>query len=345
MESNYFLRTMTRPRVTMASLLIFFVLAEVSNAQVKFTGFGATGYRVIDRDILRGYNQRAYYEAKVQAEIKVNKKIEAQIDIRGDSEDHSVILREVSAKLEYWDRTRIKVGNLRIPFGLEQMIPREEYVAIERSHLHRQLSGLGYGGRAVSIWIDHRYSKKEEGLPFSIYASLYKNNSLTTGLASRVSYHRQDLTCSVGGLIQHRGGDEQIDAGGVFADLSYNDGRQTASIEIFYVADPVEGIRRRIAGGGASARAAGAKALGSIEFKTGGEVVEKIEPFLLLGSYVPDVDETRAHTLQSNLGVNVYLDKEVRIRLNADLLFTKHEIATGYSTHDSRYTLELQVRY
>ena len=74
-------------------------LSDSNNAQdIEFEGWGATGFKYFARNRLNGANQETYYEGKLQAEIEFTKKIEAQLDLRGNSTDRSVNFREFSVK-------------------------------------------------------------------------------------------------------------------------------------------------------------------------------------------------------------------------------------------------------
>ena len=81
-------------------LLIILILVPVLSSfpQVEFTGFGSTGILFFERPVAIGASQEVYFRGKLQADIKVNKEIEAQLDFRGSSDDENVVLREFSAK-------------------------------------------------------------------------------------------------------------------------------------------------------------------------------------------------------------------------------------------------------
>ncbi len=323
----------------------FFISPGLSLAQVSFSGFGATGLKFFNREVLKEYDQVAYYEGKLQANIVVNKQIEAQLDFRGNSEDNSINFREFSAKFEYSKKLKFKVGNLKIPFGLEQMLERDEYYTVDHSYIHRTIDNFGYGGRSVSVMAYYKFSEKREQLPYSYYLSFFRNNSQVTGAAARFSYHDADWVYSGGYLFQHQGGDETINAQGFSADLSYEVNQLSSSFELFYVQDPIEGIRRRLNGQNEHVFAGGAKSVSAVQFKTGAEIIKTIEPVLVLGYYAPDAAVLKAHTLQTVLAANFYFDTDVRLRFNLDLLLTRNQYTDKYTTNDSRITLELQVRY
>jgi hypothetical protein len=90
----------------------------------------------------------------------------------------------------------------------------------------------------------------------------------------------------------------------------------------------------------------GGAAIGSAyTFRTEAEIIKKIEPIILLSYFVRDIDITDNHVIQSLLGVNFYFQKDVRLRLNGDLRFTKNQFNKNYNTKESRVIIEVQVRF
>ena len=80
---------------------LFFLLSSVLLSQnVSFSGYGAAGLKMYDRNRLNDYNQETYFEGKLQADIKYNDHIKAQLDLRGNSTDNSVNFREFSIKID-----------------------------------------------------------------------------------------------------------------------------------------------------------------------------------------------------------------------------------------------------
>jgi hypothetical protein len=316
-----------------------------SEQEIKFSGYGATGFSFYNRNQLREYNQEVYYEGKFQADIKINKDIEAQLDFRGSSEDARVILREFSVKFEYLKRMKFKAGNIKRPFGIEQLTNQEDLYTVDRSYIQRTIEDLGYGGRSVSIQAYYNYSKKEKDFPYSYYLSLFKDNSLNNGIAARFSFHTSGIAYSVNYLFQQRGGEVKFTSHGFTSDISYESKNLSGSIEAFYIQDPVEGIRRKLANLDEIVFAGGAKITGVVSFDVDGEVIKVIEPMILAGFYVPELKETKAHTIETLIGANLYFHKDVRLRLNADGLFTKNQFNSKYTTIGSRFVLEIQVRF
>jgi hypothetical protein len=328
-------------------LLIILILIPFAEniPQVEFTGYGATGLRTYERPIAIGTSQEVYFEGKFQANIKVNKDIEAQLDFRGSSDDENVTLREFSAKFEYWERMKIEVGNLKQPFGIEQLISNEDLELIEESFLHKEVSDFGYAKRSVSVIVYSKYKDKYKIFPFSYYFSLFKNNSLTSGVYTRLSYHNKNFIYSLNYAFHSIGGNYPFTANAFCGDITFNPKDTRISLEFFYV-ENTEAVLERIAlTGDKNIFAAGTKLLAAKIFDIGGDIVNEIEPVILLGYFVPDYDEKDFHTLQFVPGFNVYFHNDVRLRLNYYGLMTKNRFNTKYSTLNSLGILELQVRF
>lgn len=327
-------------------LIMFLLWGSIYAQDVDLEGYGATGFRFYDRDLLNDYNQETYYEGKLQAEIKYNKQIKAQLDFRGNSNDNSVEFREFSIEYEMFERLWFKVGNIKRPFGYEYMIKREDLDAVDRSFLYQQTEDIGVGVRSVSFMAFYEYSKKRPEFPFTYMLSVFKDNSLVTGTAARLIYHTGELSYGLNYMFQNVGGDEPINTHGLALDVEYDVSGFTSSFELLYVQDHTEGLRRRLQGLDDIVYTTGAKAHSRYKIKyEDNEILKAIEPLVLLSYYQPDFDNADAHTLQFVTGINFYFDKDIRARFNADIRLTKNEFNEDYTTNQSRGVFEIQIRF
>lgn len=327
--------------------LIFLFICSIYplNAQFKFKGYGATGYKWHDKNQLKEYNQEAYYDAKFETEIEFNSDLAAEFDIYGDSEDHIVRLKEFSVKYKYSDFLRFRVGNVKKVFGIEQLTSRDEYFTIDDSFLKRKFSTLGYSGRSVSLIAYNNYNPLKDSIPVSYRIGLYKENSLGSGIFARVSYHVDNLAYSVGYIYQHRTGEYKINSQGFECDLMYTGEKLSSNLEFFYAEDPDENIIRKINSNDDEAKIFAVKSTNAYEFKIDADFIKKIQPVFLLGYYAPDSKNMDFHTIQCLIGSDFYLTKKVKLRFNGDLLLTKSKYDDKYSTYDSRVTFEVFVRF
>jgi len=344
--------------ISVTALFLFtgFVAAK---EKIEFSGYGAAGYMFIDRNPLTDANQPTYYLGKLQADIIFNDEIEAQLDLRGNSATNNITFREFSAKFNYMDYIRFKVGNIKRPFGQEYMINREDLLSINRSVVQNNISIMGYSVRSVSMMVYYNYSKKRPDFPYSYALSVFKDNSLGSGAGLRGLYHISDLSFGFNYLFQNVGGNYPVSAHGVEIEAAYSGENSSISAEIVYVQDPARS-REIMAANEARAKqdlppldqnervySSGAVLTSAVSFDTDGRVIKKIEPLVLLGFFIPNSGQVDNHIIQCLTGVNFYFTKKVRFRLNADLRLTKSEYDDSgkYATDNSAVILELQVRF
>lgn len=328
-------------------LLIILILIPLFNLspQVKFTGYGSTGIHLFERPLAIGASQEVYFEGKFQADIKVNKDIEAQLDFRGSSDDESVTLREFSAKFEYWERMKIEIGHLKQPFGIEQTISSEDLELVEESFINERVSDFGYAVRSVSVIVYSKFKDEYKSFPFSYYFSLFKNNSLTSGVYARMSYHKNDFIYSLNYAFHSIGGDYPFKANAFTGDITFNPKDTRITLEGFYVKN-TEAVRERIVlNGEEDIFAAGAKFLAAKIFGIEGKYIKGLEPVFLIGYFIPDFNEKDFHTLQFMPGLNIYFHDDVRLRFNYNRLLTKNRFNSEYSSLNSFGVIDLQVRF
>jgi len=330
---------------------VLFTVSSLFSQEVEFSGWGMTGIKVYDRNVLRGYSQEMFYEGKLQADIEYNDNIEAQLDFRGNSIDNSLEFREFSVKFKYAEKLRWKVGNIKKPFGYEQSIKREFLISANRSYVYNSIAKIGYGGRSVSIMAYYNYSDKRDNFPYSYYVSIFKDNSLTSGLVTRGIYHRGNYSYGLSYMLQNKGGKYSISTHGIATDFLFKKNDYSINAEIFYIQDPVEGQTviegniRNGTGDNENIFTAGAKILTSLEYKIDAEVITKIEPFVMASYFIPNTELSKYHMIQGVIGSNFYFTKKVKLRFDGNLVFTKNHLNEDYVTDESLVTLAIQVRF
>ncbi len=334
-------------RIGILSLIFAVALAASMRAQeVRFSGFGATGIRMYDRNPVAEFNQEYFYEGKLQADIRLSKKIDAQLDFRGDSDERTVVLREFSVKFDYFTYARIKLGNVKKPFSVEGLADRDEYIPVFDSHLHRRNEELGYAGRNVGLLVYYNANlEKRPELPFSWAAGVFKNNSYLTSAYARGSWHSGSWTTSLGYALLSRSHDDAVTTQGISADFGYRTPAFESQVEAMLIQDPDEQIRRRLLGQDDAVWSPGVRSLTAFRIPVDGDIVETVEPYLLLGWSAPDAETTEWHRLEIMAGVNVFVDDDVRLRLTADGLLTRDRYSDDYSTHGSVFSFEVFIRF
>ena len=204
---------------------------------ISFTGFGSAGLISYERNIIKGESHETFYEAKFQANIEVTKKIDAQLDFRANSFDQDVELREFSVKFKYHDYFKVKFGNLKLPFGYEQLINGENLATLERSNSQRNVANFGFCWRSMGLQAYYKYSKKRDDFPFSYFVNLYKNNSYQSGAVIRTAYHFADFNIGTNYQLLARGGNKhfKFQAHGYGIDAAYDDKSINISIGAYLV--------------------------------------------------------------------------------------------------------------
>lgn len=339
-------------------ITLFLIIASSVNAQgYSFSGYGSAGYIFYDRSIIKGNKEESFYEAKLQMDLDISKKIEAQLDFRAQSDEHAVELREFSVKFEYYDYLKFKFGNVKLPFGAEQLENRENLLTFDRSIGHDSHSELGFGGRSIGILAYYKYSKKREDFPYSYYLNLYRNNGLNSGVVLRSAYHFGDFSFGGSYLFQHRGGRNSINSNAGEVDITFESGKSTISIEGAVFQDPVVSIQNVLHNDELALQAgphnfkdeevygATFRLTGAYKFSTDADVIKHIEPVYMFSTYYPDVAELGNIEMQNLVGANFYFSKKVRMRVQADLRMTKSEFSDEYTTLGSRAIFDLQIRF
>ncbi len=327
--------------------------------KVEFSGFGSAGYLFIDRNPLTDANQPTYYMGKLQADIEFNDEIEAQLDLRGNSVTNNVTFREFSVKFKYMDYLRFKVGNIKRLFGYEYVENREDLLTINRSVVQNNLSIRGFGVRSVSIMAYYNYSKKRPDFPYTYSVSIFKDNSLGSGINLHGLYHINKFKFGFSYLFQNFSGSFPISAHGINLEGGFTGDHSVVNIGLVYIQDPLLGQEILAANNARKEEgvsdyeqdekvySAGIVLSGGLAFDTDAKIIKTIEPVALFSLFFPKSEEIKNHVIQGLLGVNFYFTKKVRIRFNADLRLTKSEYDDSgkYATNDSRAIAEVQVRF
>ncbi|CAG1020389.1 hypothetical protein DOJK_00299 [Patescibacteria group bacterium] len=326
------------------SLLLF--TSIISAQEIKFSGYGATGYIHYNHEIVGENNQKTYFEGKFQADYKVSKYIDAQLDFRGNSADNSVRLREFSAKFEYSKDFQVRVGMLKKPFGFENLYDTEELPMVDHSYTADRLSELGYSGRSVSLMVYRKHDVDDpEDIPMTYYVSVYKDNSQYYGGIVRYQYHFPLLNIGFSYERMQRSYNGEIGCNGFAIDISRFGERSLVDLELSYVQDPIEGLRRRKIGLDETVYSFGGRLITSYTFEIKKMVVKSLEPVITLGIFRPDVQIPGEQVIQSMIGLNIYFNKDARLMLNADLRFSKNRASSVYSSDLSFYVAQLMVAF
>ncbi|MCJ8314853.1 MAG: hypothetical protein HRU38_22105 [Saccharospirillaceae bacterium] len=347
--------------ITLTTLIILFIpsLVLAKNADISFSGWGETGIKTEEQNTLKGYPSLTYYAAKLQADIKLNKQIDIQIDVKGNSDDNQVDFNEFSFKFDYHDYFKVKVGHLKQPFGYEQQISHANLLTFNRSNTHLAMAKMGYANRSFTIKGYYNYSQKRPDFPYSYALSIFKNNSNNTGLNIKGSRHLNDVIISGYGQYQFKEGRDglSLHSFGAGSDVTYETTTTSLGLALFILEDPVAGIQNLeqnfiietasldLPYLDESVLAATFQTFVAYRFHTNGSVFQSYEPIFLTSVYLPVLDDTKSYEWQVAYGLNSYFTKDVRLRFQVDYIFTQKTTSEESSINGSSVELGLQASF
>jgi hypothetical protein len=299
------------------------------------------------------YNDRyanLYTLAKIEIELELTEDIEAQIDIRGNSNDSEIKLKEIHALFKRDPDFLIKIGNIKKCFGIEELNSKEDLYTIEESLINDYLSPFGYVGRDPGIQVYREY--KDKGMPYSYYFVTSINQSGILIINNRVSYHNFFGSYCLGldGIyrrsLSFAENEYPSNSYAISIDLSRKFGSLYTDLEVFFGMDPIETQLNDFYLDDRDVLFIGSKWLLAYYFDLN-NIIKGIEPLFLCGILSPDTRYLSVNKVELLLGVNIYLDKNVRFALNGDLILTNNK----YNIHDraiaagSKVLLDLRLKW
>ena len=295
----------------------------------------------------KALHPEVFYHAKVEVQYKVNKSTEAQVQVKGQSnEGERIQFREANVRIKLNKDDKIKIGNLRKPIGEEEMYSEEDLPTIDRTFLYNYLSPMNHVGRDIGVQFIHE--PKEAGVEFNLGA--YLNNSSTFAATARIASPDviPSSILSASAVFQNIRLDEGVSITTIMGNLSvsHTDDNLYWNLEGFGGVDPYASRFKQLATGVAGKRVwlAGGKLLGSYLFSSDGER-EGFEPVVVLGYLIPDTRATRVYTLEILAGLNYNLNKHARARINVHPLLSKNGTNDEFSQAGSSVYFEFQVRW
>lgn len=335
-------------RLSITASLLFLTLPtgymQQAKGQAKTT---ISGWLRVGTDY--DYNERfreSFYRAKVQFNVKISGDLEAQIDVRGESDTHTMELREAYLTADLGKAAGLDFGQGKKRFGLEFQKSKEHLLTVERTLIYRRLEPFGFVGRDLNF---HYYRKARAG-------------TRRTGVSVNLGYSEDHNTTMIGhltrlntvgsfalgasGLLQL----DQIEGGsqtvwGFGAELLRDTEAHHVEIEAIVGQDPFQSEFEKSLGG-ENVYFFGGKFLYGHRFKTSRRLLKALEPVVVASLWTPNIDEFELNTLELLAGINFYLAPELRVGLNGDLLLTRSSKISDERTYaGSNVILQAQLTW
>ncbi|GEM_PF-1751622 len=310
--------------------IIFFLLLLTSYAPPAFSQAKTTISGWLRTGVEYEYNERFrenFYRGKVQFNVKVDKNLEAQLDIRGESEEHAMELREAFFTADLSKAVGLDFGQGKKRFGLEFQKSKENLLTTERTLIYQHLEPFGFVGRDVNL----RYYRKAKsdgrrnGISLSLGYS-EDHNVTAVGHWTRLNTIGSFAVgaSSVVQIDKIAGGSQTVWALG--AELLRDAAKHHVEIEAVAGQDPFRSEFEKSFGDGKNVYFFGGKILYGHYFKK-----SRLEPVFVYSLLVPDLDTFDINTVEFLAGLNYYAASALRIGLNGDLL-----LATSAKNQDER---------
>jgi hypothetical protein len=309
---------------------------------VKYDGYIETGAEYEYNDTFH----EVFCRAKLEFELELTQQVEGEISFEANTNRREVNLKDAHVLLKYYPGLRIKVGNVKKRFGLEELKSREDLLTMEKTLINRHISDFGYVGREPSVQI---YNKKKSWLAGVSYNQAYVAAGAVRLIRTLGSYDL-GLNCQYQRHTEWWFDDdfEQEYPSNAYA-VSCDVSRESSSsrslfptyqdFEVFMGLDPVETQYRRFSGDSSDVFFLGVKSLFSHRFN-------RIEPLILFSVLSPDIAYPGANEIEILAGINLYLSANVRFRINADLIFSSDDDNSHERTvEESNGGMGLQLRW
>ncbi len=289
----------------------------------------------------------SFYAAKLQFEVKLDKTLEAQIDLRAASTRHEIELREAYLKADVGKGLNLDFGQHKKRFGFEYQKSKENLRTVERTLVYRYLETFGFAGREMNF----RYYRttKERERPSGYSISLGYSEAHDLNVIGRWQRLRAlgSFTLALNGLAQR----DKMDNGaqmvwGLGLDLARDTEAHHLELEAFAGQDPFQSEFERDFGAGRKVYFTGGKFLYSHRFVISAATGKVFEPVFVTSFLAKDLDQYEVNTIELLPGVNYWFSPYARLSLNADFVLTNSPGNTNERTSvGSNYVLQMEVRW
>lgn len=323
-------------------LLIVLILCFASGSlaqKAKFDGYIELGAEHKYNDLY----VESFYKAKVEFKIDLNDRTKVEIDLRAESDEQQIKLNEASVDYDFSDEFRISLGALKKRYGTEELVSREKLATVRRSMINRFLSPLGYVSRDPGIQMRWRTSEQE------FFGGFNFNSSHNLTIMSRYSRKNVGIFSDVGGgfhLVKHLNQQGYDYSYAASVNFNYSTDNLENLMEIFYGMDPVETAYRDLSGSDEKVNFFALRLQSANKFPFKNKILTGIEPLIVFGFLSPDTKHLDVNKLELLLGLNIYIDENIRFMINGDLIFSNTILnKTERSLNESNFIAQFQVSW
>jgi hypothetical protein len=270
----------------------------------------------------------------VQVNTKVDDNLDAQIDIRGESETHEMELREAFLTADLGKAIDLEFGQSKKRFGYEFQKSHEKLVTVDRTLLYQYLEPIGMVGRELSLRYHRKARPKERRIGLSASLGYNESNDFSfIGHLTRLN--------SIGSFALGASGTVKIDkiqegtqtVWGAALELVRDTEAHHVEIEGVIGMDPLASEVEKKVGDGENVYFLGGKILYAHRMKTSRRLFKAIEPVLVASFLARDLDTIGRNTISALAGLNIYVAARARVSMNVDFQLTS--TPTDYSDRSS----------
>ncbi len=329
---------------TVVCLFITCISVPEGSAQtaMSYTGSLSTGLYYEYQDS----HTRKANRAKIEFNVNIKKNIKGQIDIRNRKKTNEIYLKGAWIKLRSDSPVKIKIGSIKKRFGFEETFSKDELYTIDTSIINRHMEYFGYVIRGQGVEIYRKY--KGEGHPYSFNTGAYYHESQNYYFSGRMVKHNFPFFdhAGVSGILRFSLLNSKESFGAFGIDVSKSVNSMNFEAELFYGDDTDATAFRRLSGRWEKVNFLGFRSLIRKEIKLNKSRLRKIEPLVMFCYLAPDTESLDVHQLQSLLGLNLYVTKKTRFRINGDMVLSNNPVEKDkYYYTDSRVSSEFQIRW
>ena len=323
-------------------ILVFLILigsTEITAQKAKYDGFVELGADVEHNDLY----VESFFKAKLEFKLKLNDRTKVELDLRADSEDQEIILKEASVDYKFSDVLEVSIGALKKRFGREELVSREKLNTVRRSMINRYFSPLGYVSRDPGIQLKYETDSRE------YIGGINYNSSHNLTFMSRYSEKEVLIFNSVGGgfhVIKHLNQQGLDLTYAASLDFTHKAGKLKSDLEFFYGTDPIETAYNELAGLTDDIHFFAVKLQSAYKFRFDNQFLTGLEPVLLAAILSPNTDSMDVNKIEFLVGLNVYIDENIRFMINGDLILSNNELnKTERSMTGSNAIAQFQISW